>query len=171
MDSPGIFDMRRKFQSECTHCISYLLDFECSRTFHAVCYVIKIDRFTEEDLNVFERLKILLGQNVTRHMIVIITHGDSFGQGDIEQIISNAPERLKEVLDECGNRYVVFDNTATKEKSQVDRFLNVLRRMNRDSTGKTKLYCSPGNAQIVRRWEDARNTENALRQNRFLIAG
>ena len=164
--------MRREFQSECTHTtLLHLLETDSVRTFHTVCYVIKIDRFTEEEFNVFKRLREILGQNVTQHMIIIVTHGDSFERGNIEHIVNNGPKRLTDVLNQCGNRYVVFDNTATKDKSQVDRFLDILRKMNCDAHGNRKPYLSPKNGEIETRWEDARTVEKAERKQSLLAAG
>jgi hypothetical protein len=42
----------------------------------AVLYVTKIGHYTEEDYGVYRLLKALLEKDVTKHLIVVFTHGD-----------------------------------------------------------------------------------------------
>ena len=164
VDSPGIFDPMKKFGSECTHPGSP--DSNTTREFDVVCYVVKIGSYTEEDVQVFERIKAVLGQKVTRHMIVIFTHSDLIEEDSIETLIEKAPETLKQMLHECGNRYVLFDNTSSKKNGQFDRFLKIASDLIREKEERERKYICPGNSEIKSRWEDERHREVKEKQRR-----
>ncbi|KAK7107514.1 GTPase IMAP family member 9-like [Littorina saxatilis] len=79
---------------------------------HAIILVLKCnERFTEEQIKVLDALKDIFGPQMTSYMIVILVgkdeldmHGENF-----EEQLEKA-EKLKKVLQEADNRYLLFNN-------------------------------------------------------------
>lgn len=97
----------------------------------AICYVIQIGRYTDEDYKVFKRLKTLLGEEVIKHMVIIFTHGDILKMS-LEEYIKVKQENFKKVLSDCQSRCIVFDNTVNSP-AQVEQLLQIVRIMNRNN--------------------------------------
>ena len=102
MDSPGLFDTSKNHEE-----ISALV-MQAIACMHpgpdAVFYVMKIGRYTDEEYGVYTRLKALLDDNVTKYLIVLFTHGDALKGKNMEQMLTKAPEKLREVLKDCDYR-------------------------------------------------------------------
>ena len=70
MDLPGLFDTKKTHEEVST------IVMEAVTCMHpgpdAILYVIKIGRYTEEELGVYNRLKALLDDNVTKYIICLL---------------------------------------------------------------------------------------------------
>ena len=103
--------------------------------FNAVCYVIPISRFTQDEANMFDRVKAVLGEAVLQHMILIFTYGDQLEvpgsraqkREELEARLQNAPDALKRIVSDCGRRYVVFSNVAGDSEEQVKDLLDIVK--------------------------------------------
>ena len=136
VDTPGLFD------TEVSHEDTAFVLVKAIRSLspgpHAILYVIKIGRFTEEELSAYEVLKALFDSDISKHMIVIFTGGDYLkrDKSDIEDCLKLAPEQLQKMLRECGNRYVVFDNTAQEKKSQANHLFAKIDELKKERESK-----------------------------------
>lgn len=95
-------------------------------------YIISLgDRYTERDRGFYERLKALLGQHLSQYIIIIFTRGDDLKRKHetIDVVLSTAPGTLKGVLNECGDRYIVFDNTADDKQTQVSHLMQEVHKL------------------------------------------
>ncbi|KAK7096737.1 GTPase IMAP family member 9-like [Littorina saxatilis] len=130
MDSPGLFDTSKTHEDTAREVVKALCDQAPGP--HAILYVIPLcgGRFTEEEFNTYNRLKVYFGDTITQHMVVLFTYGDQLARGKttIEKYLSKAPESLRRVLQECGNRYIVFNNSGT-DREQVSGLLDIVRHM------------------------------------------
>ena len=128
-DSPGLFDTNKSPDE-----IASVL-MQAVAAMHpgpdVILYVTKVGRYTEEEHGAYERLKALLDHRVTKHMIVVFSHGDHLKGAQISSILQSAPPQLKQVLRECNNRYVVVDNITTDKLPQVKR---LQQEMNSESS-------------------------------------
>ena len=82
------------------------------------------DRFRDEDIQLFETLKHIIGKDVNKHLIVVFTGGDELDNWHttIDDQLRGAPPCLQRLLEEAENRYVVFDNmTDDIEKKLLQR--------------------------------------------------
>ena len=99
--------------------------------FNAIGYVIKLGvRYTDEEFAAYQRFKMLFGSDVTNHMIVVFTAGDALKPGtNVDEMLKRAPKKLRDVLDDCNWRYVVFSNMATNKEQQVQQLVRLVEAM------------------------------------------
>uniref|UniRef100_A0A673L1P6 Zgc:113625 n=1 Tax=Sinocyclocheilus rhinocerous TaxID=307959 RepID=A0A673L1P6_9TELE len=158
IDTPGILDTSKSkdlIKREIVRCIQVSAPGP-----HVFLLVLQIGRFTTEEQRSVQALQELFGQEASKYMIVVFTHGDAlngqtiedyqrsvqalqelFGQeaskymivvfthGDalngqtIEDYVKNGHAELRKVIQSCGSRYVVFNNTGRNNRAQVSRLI------------------------------------------------
>ena len=110
------------------------------RGYHAFLLVVKFGaRFTTEDQDTVAFLKKLFGQEfVKQYCILIMTYGDLFERESeengqtFEQWCNCQQGVFRELLQECCNRVVLFDNLTkdeTKRDAQIDRLLETISHL------------------------------------------
>nr|KAG5702719.1 hypothetical protein BaRGS_013356 [Batillaria attramentaria] len=136
----GLYDTGRTQEEICTDIVQAVAGMHPGP--HAILYVQRIGRYTEEEFGVYQRLKAIFDDNITKYMIVLFTYGDDLeasGQ-KLEDLLKVAPKGLQQVVQECGNRCVVFNNRNDKKK-QVDELLEEVRKL-RKTNEKPFYICS-----------------------------
>jgi hypothetical protein len=135
LDCPGLFDTGMPHEQICTVVVKAVTGMHPGP--HAMLYVVRIGRYTQEEHGAYRRLKALFDDKVSNHMILLFTSGDSLGhvrgaqaRDEIaRRIMEKGPKELQEVFSECGQRAVVFDNMASDKPSQVQYLLQEIRSM------------------------------------------
>ncbi|KAK7491128.1 hypothetical protein BaRGS_00017565, partial [Batillaria attramentaria] len=116
---------------------------------HAILYVVPtVERYTDGDFEIFERLKRYLGPDVIKRMIVLLTHGDQL-HVPAHQYIESTPPKFRQVLTECSDRYEVFGSNMTNDDSKVKTLLekvDSLRSTTDDQYYQTELSRRIGQA-------------------------
>ncbi|XP_071340539.1 GTPase IMAP family member 7-like [Trachinotus anak] len=116
VDTPGILDTNRSeefIKQEIVKCVTV----SCPGP-HVFLLVIAVGRFTREEKNSVEALQQLFGQKANQYMIVLFTRGGDLGDMTIQEYVREGKPELKQVIQRCGSRFHVFDNTS-KDTSQV----------------------------------------------------
>lgn len=105
---------------------------------HAVLFVLKYDRFTEEDYNIFMTLRHGFADSIYKYIIVAFTHADQLDTPHSKecmdkelakstaQTFGTKKDTLKGLVESLPGGYVLFSNTsdqATKEE-QVNALLH-----------------------------------------------
>ncbi|XP_068584986.1 GTPase IMAP family member 8-like [Cebidichthys violaceus] len=133
VDTPGVCDtalQEDQLKSEIENCM-VLSD----PGPHIFLLVIRLDvRFTEEEKNAIKWIKDNFGEEVSNYTLVLFTRGDELKDEFIEHYIKKDPE-LKELIRSYNERYIVFDNTCMRNRTQVaDLFemIDKLVRLNGD---------------------------------------
>ena len=111
---------------------------------HAVLYILQIDRYTPEERETFLRLKELFDPDIVKFTILIFTKGDELMKMKLtlKTLLERADEPLKQVLQECGNRVLVFNNADSgKRDKQVKELLEVVRKIAKDN-GENPYRCT-----------------------------
>ncbi|KAH9726009.1 Immune-associated nucleotide-binding protein 9 [Citrus sinensis] len=134
IDTPAIarlFDSSADFEfvsKEIVKCIGMAKD-----GIHAVLIVFSVrNRFSEEEGAAIHSLESLFGKKVFDYMIVVFTRGDELEDNDetLEDYLGpECPKPLKEILQLCDNRRVLFDNKtkdAAKRTEQVGKLLSLV---------------------------------------------
>ncbi|KAK7490620.1 hypothetical protein BaRGS_00018037, partial [Batillaria attramentaria] len=134
MDTPGLSDTRMA-QEDVAQRITESLCSWPGGPDAVVIVVAAHQRYSREDYAAYETLKQILGENVINHSVIVFTGGDILEQKQIEHLLffaRDAPAELRQVLSECDNRCIVFNNKAP-EKVQVDRLLDAIRNVKKPS--------------------------------------
>ncbi|CAI9115072.1 OLC1v1015907C1 [Oldenlandia corymbosa var. corymbosa] len=91
---------------------------------HAVLLVLSLKgRFSEEQVETVETLKHLFGDRILDYMIVTFTGGDQLEEDDTldEFLGRSCPPALQDLLEDCGNRKIVFNNRAKDEETKAQQ--------------------------------------------------
>ncbi|KAH7568274.1 hypothetical protein ACOSQ2_009523 [Xanthoceras sorbifolium] len=131
IDTPGLFDFSAESDfvgKEIVKCIDLAKD-----GIHAVLVVFSVrTRFSKEEEAALRSLQTLFGSKIIDYMIVVFTGGDELEDSEetLEDYLGrDCPEPLKDILDLCKNRRVLFDNKsgdATKRAQQVGELLSLV---------------------------------------------
>ncbi|XP_045063924.1 GTPase IMAP family member 9-like [Coregonus clupeaformis] len=127
VDTPGLFDTSHSdsyLKTEISKCINMT-----SPGPHAIVLVINMGPFTKEEQNAVKKIRALFGEEAERYTIILFTHGDELGEGGIKQYVNEGQKDLKTLLDQCGGRYHVIDNTKMDNRDQVVELLDKIDHM------------------------------------------
>lgn len=117
IDTPGILDTSisaERIKKEITKCIQV-----SSPGPHVFLLVLQIGRFTKEEENCVQALEMIFGSEASKFMIVLFTRGDELQGRTIQEYVQTGHPKLREVINNCGNRYHVFNNKKKRKKKQV----------------------------------------------------
>ncbi|XP_048054364.1 uncharacterized protein LOC125273140 [Megalobrama amblycephala] len=87
-----------------------------------------IMRFTEHELQIAEQIKTLFGQEVLKYSIILFTHGDLLEEKSVEELIEEN-SALRDLVDQCGGRFHVFNNKDQNNREQVNDLLQKIDTM------------------------------------------
>ncbi|XP_067303175.1 GTPase IMAP family member 8-like [Pseudorasbora parva] len=121
IDTPGLFDIKHsheEIQREITDCISMILPGP-----HVFLLLIPVGRFTQEEENAVKIIQETFGENSLMYTIVLFTRGDDIKRKTIEEFLGKPGSALMNLIEQCGNRYHVFNNNETEDRVQVSSLL------------------------------------------------
>ncbi|CAI9115071.1 OLC1v1015905C1 [Oldenlandia corymbosa var. corymbosa] len=91
---------------------------------HALLLVVSLKvRFNEEQVAIVETLTHMFGDRILDYMIVAFTGGDELEDDQTldEYLACSRPPALKDLLEKCGNRKVVFNNRAKDKETKAEQ--------------------------------------------------
>lgn len=147
VDSPGLYDTHKTQEEICITIVQAVAGMHPGP--HAVLYVVRLGRYTAEEFGAYQRLKALFDDHITRYLVVVFTHGDMLereGTSIDDLIQKNTTKELQQVLRECSNRYIVFNNMASDPRPQVQQLLQKVRDMMAQNGGRP--YSCPKYGEI-----------------------
>lgn len=140
IDTPGLFDFSAESEfvgKEIVKCIDLAKD-----GIHAVLVVFSVrTRFSKEEESALRSLQTLFGSKIIDYMIVVFTGGDELEENEetLEDYLGrDCPEPLKDILDLCQNRRVLFDNKnrdESKRAKQVEELLSLVNMVIQQNGG------------------------------------
>ena len=141
VDSPGLCDTKLSEQETSIIIMKTVVGLHPGP--HALLYVVKTERFTNEEYQVFKKLETLFDKNIYNYLVVIFTGGDNFEHDGLSpvQAIEQAPPTLKQLLKDCKQRYVVFNNRAANPRPQVEKLLGIVRAMVKENGDRPHYSC------------------------------
>ncbi|KAL6482032.1 hypothetical protein MHYP_G00101120 [Metynnis hypsauchen] len=117
IDTPGIFDTsmtKEELKTEVEKCIS--MDGPGPRVFLLV--ISLAIKFSEEERNAMKWILDNFGEYTSIYSIVLLTHADQLKGKTVEGYIRESME-LNKVINSCGGRFHVLNNTDRENSSQV----------------------------------------------------
>ncbi|KAK1427538.1 hypothetical protein QVD17_16225 [Tagetes erecta] len=168
IDTPGLFDASLDFEfigKEIVKCISMAKD-----GIDAFLVVVSTSRFSEEEEAAISSLQTLFGNKVYDYMIVVFTGGDELEDENqtLDEFLFNSPEALKQTLNLCENRYVLFDNKTkveTKRLNQVKKLLSLVDMVATKNGG--KRYTNEIFTEMKNQTEKLKGHDVSLDDERF----
>ncbi|XP_067653827.1 GTPase IMAP family member 4-like [Haliotis asinina] len=169
VDVPGFCDTRRSHEDikqEIMKCVGM-----SSPGIHAILFIVRIGRFTEEDKNTLEKFLQCFGQEAKKFVIVVFT-----GQDDLEEegktlddYLCDFPVMLKLFLFDTSLRFITTNNRGTDEEKE--KFTKHLIDMVNDMVDKNGGQCYT-NEMYERCEADLQETEKkekleGMRQKEF----
>ncbi|KAL0150752.1 hypothetical protein M9458_053975, partial [Cirrhinus mrigala] len=127
IDTPGLFDTElsnEEIQREISNCIHMFLPGP-----HVFLLLIPLGRFTQEEQRAVKIIQETFGENSLKYTIVLFTRGDFLQNKTIEEFLGEPASALKNLIDECGNRFHVFNNKETGDRTQVTDLLQKIDNM------------------------------------------
>ncbi|XP_042571373.1 GTPase IMAP family member 9-like [Cyprinus carpio] len=127
VDTPGFFDTQLKHEELMIEIAKSV--YLSSPGPHAFLIVFRvIDRFTEHEQQIPQQIEMLFGQEVLQYSIILFTHGDLLKEQTIENLTEENCQ-LRDLLDQCGGRFHVFNNEIQNNREQVNDLLQKIDTM------------------------------------------
>lgn len=101
---------------------------------HVLLLVLQIGNFTQEDENSLEVIKKYLGQKSEEFIFTIFTRGDELSE-PFESYIEQCGGFIKQHIERCKGRYLVFNNKEESDQSQVRDLLMKMESMVKENRG------------------------------------
>ncbi|KAI4881486.1 hypothetical protein NFI96_008156, partial [Prochilodus magdalenae] len=128
IDTPGLFDTRVgnvDTQKEITRCI-----YMAAPGPHVFLLVLKVgQRFSEEEKQAVKIIQDIFGEESVAYTMVLFTGGDLLETMAIEEYLGEPGSEMMSLLEQCSNRYHVFNNKETRDPTQVTALLEKIDSM------------------------------------------
>ncbi|KAL0151457.1 hypothetical protein M9458_053243, partial [Cirrhinus mrigala] len=139
IDTPGLFDpslTKEQMQEEIINCISLSAPGP-----HVIIIVLSVGRFTPEEKDILDMIKMIFGPKAADFCIVLFTRLDRLRGQTIKQYVDRSKnDELKKLISDCGNRFLAFNNTETQEQTQVTQLVNIIEEMNQGQTFTNEIF-------------------------------
>ncbi|KTF84251.1 hypothetical protein cypCar_00029677 [Cyprinus carpio] len=133
VDTPGFFDTQMKHEESMTEIARSV--YLSSPGPHAFLIVFRvIDRYTEHEQQILQQSEMMFGQEVLKYSIILFTHGDQLKGESIENLIKKN-SRMRHLVQECGDRFHVFNNEDEYNREQVNDLLKKIDTMIEQNDG------------------------------------
>ncbi|XP_030649204.1 GTPase IMAP family member 8-like [Chanos chanos] len=133
IDTPGLFDTEidnEEMKKEISNCIVMATPGP-----HVFLLVLAVGRLTPEEKEAVKIIQKMFGDESHMYTMVLFTKEDHLKQKTIEQYIGNPGSDLGNLIDQCGNRYHVFNNTDPSNQTQVVELLDKIDTMVSENGG------------------------------------
>ncbi|XP_027143638.1 GTPase IMAP family member 7-like [Larimichthys crocea] len=108
IDTPGFFDTERseeKLKTEIVRCIT-----ECAPGPHAFLIVLKVEKFTELEQAVINKINEYFSEEAFKYATVVFTQGDQLPEGQTIEDYVHQNKLVSDLVKKCGGRCLIIDN-------------------------------------------------------------
>ncbi|XP_060555972.1 GTPase IMAP family member 9-like [Ruditapes philippinarum] len=128
VDTPGIFDTANDNEAIHKELIRSLL--LTTPGFHAIAFVLKRDKFTEEIQETKDIFFNWFGENVKNHSFVILT--DTSTREEMNEFLQVRPhKKLTELVNDCNGRVVPLQNKCKNGRSTCNQVIGIFDMVER----------------------------------------
>ncbi|KAM9335544.1 uncharacterized protein ABDE67_020534 [Symphorus nematophorus] len=143
IDTPGFFDTDRseeELKSEVVRCIT-----ECAPGPHAFFIVLKVEKFTEHEQAVINKIHEYFSAEIFKYAALLFTHGDQLDEEQRIEDFVHQNKPLNDLVKKCGGRCHVIDNKYWKENPkdeyrsnqfQVEKVLKSIEKVVVENNGR-----------------------------------
>ncbi|XP_071113225.1 uncharacterized protein [Haliotis cracherodii] len=167
VDTPGTMDEEEHEETlmEITTAIAKSPD-----GFHAFLLVFNIfSRMTPEERMAVIMLQELFGKDILKdYTVIVLTHGDSFHRNTkktIEEYIEAEGGELAQLISECGNRYILFNNVEEDKGKIRDDIIELVYIV--DQLHKGQKYTNDLFKEAKKLWEKEKQIQQRRNKNRM----
>ncbi|XP_054881201.1 GTPase IMAP family member 7-like [Poeciliopsis prolifica] len=125
IDTPGFFDTDRSEEAlkpEIVRCIT-----ECAPGPHVFLIVLKVEKFTEHEKAIIEKICTYFSEDVLKYAVVVFTHGDQLPDGEQIEEFLRGNKLVSELVKRCGGRCHVMDNKYWNNRQQKEYRSNLFQ--------------------------------------------
>ncbi|KAG9279133.1 GTPase IMAP family member 4-like, partial [Astyanax mexicanus] len=128
IDTPGLFDTpvgNVEIQKEITKCV-----FMAAPGPHVFLLVLKVrQRFSEEEKGTVEIIQNIFGEESVTYTMLLFTGGDLLEDMSIEEYFGEAGSDIRNLIEQYGNRFHIFNNKQIRNRTQVTALLEKIDSM------------------------------------------
>ncbi|CAM4731304.1 unnamed protein product [Leuciscus chuanchicus] len=129
---------------------------------HVVLVVVRADRtFTDSDGKFLEEYVELMGANIWTHTLIIFTRGDLIQRKHIEEHVQDPESALKRLIEKCGDKYHVFNNSNHHDRTQVTELLDKIEGIVGKNNGRHFDIDLDKVKEVNERWEEVQTKANS----------
>ncbi|XP_067303802.1 GTPase IMAP family member 5-like [Pseudorasbora parva] len=117
-ETPGLFDTDCDDKEMKSEIVNLLI--ECAQGVDAFVIVLKVGKYTRQEMEVLQQRLNSLEGDVLEHTVILFTFGEQLEGQTIEEFLK-ANSILQELVDKCGGRCHVIDNKHWKKRKQGNK--------------------------------------------------
>ncbi|XP_049913317.1 GTPase IMAP family member 7-like [Epinephelus moara] len=128
IDTPDIFDDEIKSSVKSKHvrkCKELCKEEPC-----VYLLVMRASRFIEDERDILKKLEKAFGSRVQEQTVILFTRGEDLWRAKIsfENFLHDCQPDLKKIVEKCGRRCVLFENSDSRSP-QVEELMKTVSRM------------------------------------------
>ncbi|XP_005161594.1 uncharacterized protein isoform X2 [Danio rerio] len=135
IDTPGLFDLtlsKEQVQEQIMKCVH-----QSAPGPHVFVIVVSLGKISQEKGEILDMITMMFGPEAAKFSVVLFTEADILNNKTIEQYEkASFNDELKNMISDCGNRYLDFNNTETQDQTQVTRLFNMIEEIRKSNEGK-----------------------------------
>uniref|UniRef100_A0A3Q4MJA4 AIG1-type G domain-containing protein n=1 Tax=Neolamprologus brichardi TaxID=32507 RepID=A0A3Q4MJA4_NEOBR len=125
IDTPDIFDDELKSSDKEKH-VKRCKEL-CESEACVYVLVMHVSRFTDGERDILTKLEKAFWNKVSEKTVILFTRGNDLKQTEVtfEDFLNSSIPSLKDIIEKCGNRCVVFENRSSSS-DQVEKLMNTV---------------------------------------------
>ncbi|KAI2667108.1 GTPase IMAP family member 7 [Labeo rohita] len=149
IDTPGFYNTELSNENPISEILKYLTYSPLQP--HAFIFVINVGRFTEEDKNLVEDLKVIFGEQLEKYTMIIFTHNDQLvkEKKTINEFLQESDPGLQTLIQPYKNKLFCLDNNSASFPQFKD-LISIIDKMVEENGGHFRHDISLGTEEYFK---------------------